>query len=430
MISDVLKELRNTSKPSKKIKILQKYDKEYPGVFRNFVYLSYDPFEHFNIKLTKKDLKSENGEGAIIARLNEVYDALDFCKNSFSHKQNREKLIPILVELHPQEREFIMGVTNKNWKAGVGSKLINKAIPNLINTFEVQLADTYDPEKHRVKGRLWTYKLDGVRCIALRKNGEWKMYSRQGNEFLTVDHIKPYLEKRYQLDETHPDFWDGELYKHGLSFEEVQGLVTSYTKGTAEEIEYHYFISGSANSFLNQSIEDIYYHSPYNDSDDTPWPIKCVQGGYIESEEEIEEIFQSAIENGYEGIMMRDPNQAYDFKRSSALLKMKQSTKGSNEGEQISDCVVTDIVYGDFSYIEDGKMKVEKDLLVKIWVQQEDGILCKVGTFKGFGLDDFRRYYTKHPWELLGMKVEIKHQGYGKNGRMRFPRLYKTRKDL
>jgi ATP-dependent DNA ligase len=430
MISDVLKDLRNTSKPLEKIKILKRYDREFPGVFRNFIYMSYDPFEHFNIKLTKKDLSSSDAEGSIMLRLNDIYEALDFCKNSFSHKQNREKLLPILVELHPQEREFIMGVTNKNWKAGVGEKLIVKAFPKLINTFQVQLANTYDPEKHKVAGRVWTYKLDGVRCIALRIKGEWKMFSRQGKEFLTVDHIKPYLEKMYQLDESKPDFWDGELYKHGLSFEEVQGLVTSYTKGTAEEIEYHYFVNGFAGSFFNQNIEGINYLSPYNDSDDSPWPLKCVQGGIVESEDEVEEIFQGAIEAGYEGIMLRDPNQSYDFKRSNALLKMKQSTKGSDEGEQISDCVVTDIVYGDFPYIENGRMKVEKDLLIKLWVQQEDGILCKVGTFKGFGLDDFRRYYTKNPWEILGMKVEIKHQGYGKNGRMRFPRLFRLRKDL
>ena len=66
-------------------------------------------------------------------------------------------------------------------------------------------------------------------------------------------------------------------------------------------------------------------------------------------------------------------------------------------------------------------------MVVRIFVQQEDGIECKVGS--GFGLD-FRRMYTKKPWDLIGKTVEIKHQQWGRNGRMRFPRLFKIREDV
>jgi hypothetical protein len=58
---------------------------------------------------------------------------------------------------------------------------------------------------------------------------------------------------------------------------------------------------------------------------------------------------------------------------------------------------------------------------------QENGVECKVGS--GFDLE-FRRIYTENPKELLGKTVEVKHQQWGNNGRMRFPRLYRVREDL
>ena len=99
----------------------------------------------------------------------------------------------------------------------------------------------------------------------------------------------------------------------------------------------------------------------------------------------------------------------------------------SNQVEVISDCVVTKIEYNDnFTVVKDGKLCTEK-LLNKIWVMQENGVECKVGS--GYSLD-FRREYTDNPWELMGSTVEIKHQEWGANGRMRFPRLFRLRKDL
>ena len=47
----------------------------------------------------------------------------------------------------------------------------------------------------------------------------------------------------------------------------------------------------------------------------------------------------------------------------------------------------------------------------------------------GFDLD-FRYYFTKHPEDIKGKVIEVKFQGYGGKGRMRFPRLFRIREDL
>lgn len=418
MLSDVIIDLRNTSKPGEKIKTLKKYSKN--SVFKNLVFMTYDPFVHFNIKITKKDLNNmKSGEGLIGEyNVEEMYGILDFCRGSFSPKQNREKLLPYLENLHPQEREFLISVVNKDWKAGVGPKLILKAFPNIISKFNVQLANTYKRDKkYKIKRWLWSYKLDGIRCVALRDQaGKWTLHTRKGNEILTVDHLKDQLEinyKRYGYD-----FFDGELYRHGLPFEEIQGKAMGFTRGSAPELQYHVFMVGSAKNFLEEINEEFWPVA--GKSDPECKDIFYVHQGYIDAEQ-VEETLEKAFELGYEGIMLRDPDSVYSFKRSNDLLKLKQSK--NDVGEEISDVEVVDVTVDDFSIIENGKMKSIK-VITRLEVMQEDGVTCGVGS----GLN--RNIREKEPWELLGQKLEVKHQGLGKNGRMRFPRIHRFREDL
>jgi ATP-dependent DNA ligase len=425
MISNVVKELMGTSKPKEKIEILKKYDELYQLNFKNFLFLSYDPFVQHNVKLSMRELPWQSGDKEIMDIIEEVYEAIDFCRNSLSSKQNREKLFPVFAKINKQEQEFLFKVINKNWKVGISKKTVLKAFPGLIATFDVQLANTYKKDKHNVIDRVWTYKLDGLRSVALRKDDGWHFYSRTGKEFWTVDHIKPWLERFYELDRSHPTFWDGELYKHGLKFEDIQGLVMGFKQGTAEELEFHTFVNGPAESFLDQTNKGIYSHGPWRDND-SPVPIKYAQGGVIEKEKDVDAALEQAFEMGYEGIMMRDMDKEYDFKRSNALLKYKELEDDEQSMEIISDCVVLDMEIDEFPVVEDGAMRYE-DMLVTLIVEQEDGIECRMGA----GCDlDVRRYYRDHPEEILGKTVEVKHQRWGNKGRMRFPRLIRIREDL
>jgi DNA ligase-1 len=424
----LLDDLRGTSKPSEKQSVLGQYDSE---MLRYLLRVSYDPFILLNVSIKPKEIPTpaHHDLGEIF---DEVRALLRFCQNSKSHKQNRERVMTVLEQLDEGSQQLLVGVLNKNWKVGISAKTVLKVFPDLINRFDVQLANTYDPDKagHQLESYIISYKLDGLRCIALRESsdeyydkGKWTLYSRKGKEFLTVDHLKPQLEVLYEKQGW--TFLDGELYKHGLAFEEIQGPVMAYTQGPVPEMEYHVFVAGSAEKFL-AGKDPNHVDTPYGSVLDGTPHIHYVNMGLIAASD-IEQNLEAAFDQGYEGIMLRDPNQLYDYKRSNALLKLKKKLSGEDEGEVISDCVVESIEYNDnFPYIEDGVLKTER-LLNKIWVIQEDGTRCKVGS--GFDLD-FRRYYTEHPQELIGKIVEVKHQMWGANGRMRFPRLFRVREDL
>lgn len=429
---NLLKDLRSTSKPSEKQSVLMDYNSV---ELRKILEATYDPFILFNIKIKPKEIPAPTNHD-----LGEVFDQVEavlrFCKNSKSPKQNREMVISLLEELNEGSQQLLVGILNKNWKSGISAKTVLKAYPGLIRHFDVQLANTYDPNTAghtKVKRWLKSFKLDGLRCVALRENsdqyydkGKWTMYSRTGKEYLTVDHIKDQLETFY--GERGWTFFDGELYVHGLSFEEIQGPVTAFTRGQVETMEYHVFVAGEAHKFLAgeepNHVSPVFI--PINNEGITH--VNPVEVELINSNE-IEEKLLEAFELGYEGIMLRDPDQLYDYKRSNALLKLKKKLTEDDEdqGEIISDCVVESIEYNDaFPVIVDGQITTKR-LLNRIWVVQEDGTRCKVGS--GYTLE-FREKYTENPQDLIGKVVEIKHQEWGANGRMRFPRLHRLREDL
>lgn len=427
---NLLRDLRSTTKPAEKQSILKAYDGK---SLRTMLEAAYDPFRMFNVTIKPVEVPPP-GNHDLGEIFDEVQAVLRFCEHSKSAKQNREMVRTVLGKLNAGSQDIVVGTLNKNWKVGISSKTVLKVYPGLIRHFDVQLSNVYDAKNKAHSKDSWikTFKLDGLRCVALRESsarttekGKWTMYSRSGKEYLTVDHIKDQLEELYQA--TGWTFFDGELYVHGLAFEEIQGPVTAFTRGQVPDMEYHIFVAGEANKFLAgkepNHVSPIFL--PLNEG--LPH-IKILDIEIIRTGQ-IEEKLLEAFELGYEGIMLRDPKKLYDYKRSNALLKLKRKiTEDDNEqGEIISDCVVESIEYNDkFPVVVDGTITVKR-LLNRIWVIQPDGIRCKVGS--GYSIE-FREKYTERPQDLIGKVVEVKHQEWGANGRMRFPRLWRVREDL
>ena len=433
MFETLIKDLRSTTKPAEKIKILKNCEETF---LKYILIATFNPFLLFHVKIDTKSIGTCGHLSIDMLEVQEDFKSLLVsCINNNSNKQNREKVLMFLTTLNAGSQELVFSIVNKDWKAGVSNKTIKKIYKNLIPSFDVQLANKYleviEKKSYKPKSRYCSFKLDGVRCVFLRLvenndyvNGIWKAYSRQGLEFLTVDHLKPQLENLWELHGK--DFWDGELYVDGASFESIQTLVTSFTKGTATALDFRAFVCGDREDFLYQNTEANTFKIVTEDflNKNVAPQIKFVEQKLI-AEDQIYEELEKAFELGYEGIMLRDPDQLYDFKRSDALIKLKESDSSASQ-EKIDDCLVVDMVIDKVTVVINEEMTYQ-NLLTKLIVEQKDGTLCKVGS--GFDLD-FRYYYTKHPEELIGKVGEFKFQGYGSKGRMRFPRLFRLREDL
>ncbi len=419
-LCSLLEELKATSKPGEKQSIIMKYDSDF---LRYIIKAAYDPFKLYHIKLKKKEIPLPGVKDLYDTR-EEIIRALEFCSESKSPKQNRETIIPILTTLDKGSQDLLLGTLDKNWKSGLGVKNILKVFPDIVKEFNVQLANNYidaiSKKNYKKKKRLCSFKCDGLRCVALRLDDVWKFRTRKGKEFLTLNHIKKDLELLY--DKFGYTFWDGEAYKHGVVFSDIQGLVMGFKKtGTAYNIDYNVFSAGYAENFLDQDASGVVI--PTKDMFEDTNNIDVVEQHLI-SDEDVYTELERAFKEGYEGIMLRDPDVMYDFKRSDALLKLKEDELASL-GEQYADCTIMDVLIDDFPVIEDGVMII-KSLITKLWVKQHayNDLICKVGS--GFDL----AFRHENPEELVDKIVEIKFQDYGSKGLMRFPRLYRVREDL
>jgi len=110
------------------------------------------------------------------------------------------------------------------------------------NTVQLpMLAKSYKDEAHKID---WNNcfvqpKLDGMRCLAhIYADGRVpKLISRDGRIIENMEHIQKEL-----LQITPQDIiLDGELYAHGLGFQDNMKLIKKYRKGETENVKYHVY---------------------------------------------------------------------------------------------------------------------------------------------------------------------------------------------
>lgn len=237
-------------------------------------------------------------------------------------------------------------------------------------------------------------KLDGIRCPSTGSS----LWTRTRKPIRSVPHIEHALE---QL-KNRPDELDGELYNHKFKhdFEQITHIVNQ-KKDVAENyaiVQYHIYDMPSDKPFLDRNLElqKLFTKIP-KDS-----PLKLVETKVINNEEELMEYYEECMAKGYEGIMVRDLNAPYAYKRSSALLKMKE----------FEDAEFT-ITGG-----EEGRGKLQNSLGA-FYCVTKDGTEFKV---KMSGeMSNLKRYWDNLD-DLIGLSLTVKFQGLtGKNKVPRFP---------
>ena len=245
-------------------------------------------------------------------------------------------------------------------------------------------------------------KLDGVRCI-FTKDGA---YSRAGNEFKNVAHIKYDLTDFFRK---HPNtVLDGELYNHALkdNFEKIISLVrkqkpTDQDARDAENlVQYHVY---------DTIAEGIDYGDRFN------WLIRylpiaatmtLIKNTVVESQDEAKMLHNVHLAQGYEGSMLR-LNMPYEQKRSYNLQKFKD----------FSDTEATIMGY------EAGKGKFE-GMVGKFFMQDDDGneFGCPIG--KGYNFAD-RKIILDNIHDYIGQRATFTYFQRTKAGSYRHP-LFKT----
>jgi DNA ligase-1 len=262
----------------------------------------------------------------------QLFEIMDYIENNNTGRDVDVANIQRYIEKHSNEEQlFIKDLITKSIKIGVDHKTVNKAIPNLIRTWEVQLGSPID--KCKIKQGEWfslSQKLNGNRCSFYRG----KLMSRQGKVFKGFQHI---------IDDINACglsnyFVDGELIRKnndgvsdGENFRIGTGIINSDAENKVE-IELVVFDLFPVSQFDDNQQSDFTYRKripmlkdlEYNIAQMGIKNLKVVKRLYNGTDQsEIDNWLQYAVDNDWEGIML-NKDDYYRCKRVTSLCKIKR----------------------------------------------------------------------------------------------------------
>lgn len=332
---------------------------------------------------------------------------------------------------------FYRRILIKDMRAGFGESTINTVAKKLkkpeysVPVFECMLA--HDGAKHekKIKGKkIIQKKLDGVRCLTVVdfESRTVVMYTRNGKELVNFPHITSYLET--QLDNFGRSYViDGEIMS--TSFQELMTQV--HRKENVESadailnvfdiVPLHEFKAGVSSmgqrrrlNFIKANFSNIFKDSGC---------IEIVPWIEVDLDSPVDQLIfkdfnQQMINEGYEGVMIKDPDAAYECKRSASWLKQKPFI-------EISLTVTA---------VEEGTGKNVGKLGALVCGGTDDGREYDVNVGSGF-TDDQRQEiwdaYQTDPKSVLGQVVEIRADAATRSQdsedvwSLRFPRFLRFR---
>lgn len=280
------------------------------------------------------------------------------------------------------------------------------------------LAQKFEPESSTAKKHPISFpcyvqpKLDGLRCIVYRDptNGEIRRQSRTGTYFDTMTHIanslKPFFQKFPHA------VLDGELYTPDIPFEELAGLIkkkklTENDFNRLSAIKYHiYDIIDEKSAYQNRyaDIKKMFAQmaaSTASSPHELPPYICLVETIEAKTVAEFKAEFSRFIEEGYEGIMLRNKGGMYRCNyRSHDLQKYKEFEE--------DEFKVIGFTQGD-----------GRDKGTVIWIcETKDG---KDFTVRPRGTMESRRKIFQTGEKYVGKMLTVIYQELTEEGKPRFP---------
>ncbi len=325
-----------------------------------------------------------------------------------------------------QWNDWYRRILIKDLRCGVSEKTVNKVKKGAVPVFECMLAhDGANHEKKIAGKKLLEPKLDGVRVLTII-DAEAKtvtQYSRNGKVLENFTHITQALEANLELFERS---WvlDGEMVSS--SFQELMKQVhrkENVQAGDARLMLFDIlplseFKKGKSVMGQRRRTNLLKSMKPVFDkvgNIDIISQVEVDLGEYV-GELQFKQFNKDAIEQGFEGIMIKDPDAIYECKRSASWLKQKPFI-------EVSLAVTA---------VEEGTGKNEGRLGALICEGEDDGRQIRVNVGSGF-TDDQRTEFWSDKDALVGQIIEVRADAATRSQdsedvySLRFPRFLRFR---
>ena len=380
---------------------------------RRVLVMAADPWKNWGvIKYDKVDFFGSHGHtDTMLGIFMDLLDALNDRKMTGSKARGAvEGSISAFDDLGKKWAERLLW---RNLRCGVSATTINKIWPGSVVPFAVALAETLategvngdfritDPIKYPVRVEA---KLDGLRCIAVKHKGEVSMFTRSGTPIETLPRIKAAIESLPGDDFV----FDGEAMASSWE-DSASVMMSSKSKKDDSDMRYHIFDCLPFSEWQAQKSDTPYFFRLVNLATTLGLPegspFRLVKSKTCENETELRAFYNECLDEGYEGVMLKDTKAPYRWKRSDAILKLKPVA--TEEG----------VIVGWYEAKESTKRAGQFGGFV---ILTPNGVTTRVG---GGYCDDLKsRIFADGPDTYTGKIAEVEHQPpFTPDGKLRFP---------
>jgi len=372
-LQEFINEMRSTSSATDKIAIITRSS----AFIHKVLEATYNPYKQYHVT-SKTCIKNSHLCETYLGYPSVLFEVLDKLTNREVTGHNAIKLV------NGFNDNLIYKIIDKDLDIRVGASTINKAVPGLIPTFKVALAQEYKGKCNWDDEWFASRKLDGVRCLAItNEDGKCTLYSRMGKEFTTLNKVKDAIEATGIINTV----FDGEICLVDESGDEdFQGIMKQLRRKDhqIQNPAYMVFDMLSNKEFSNCKGDELLENRLHKlrswcpemnyDRDNNGELIhlnilRNTEQIIINGDDHLETWNTIAEANNWEGVMLRK-NVGYEGKRTKNLLKVKKFHDAEYEvlGWDVDQHEV----------VRDGK-SVSMTMLSQVWIEHK-GYIVKVGS--------------------------------------------------
>ncbi len=408
-------------------------------------YYAYNPYITYGVKVSKTDgfmlISLANTSGGLDIDDPDIWRTLDeLSKSSTSSFNKMSYLKTLFARLNVSTAHIVLGILNKSLVTGVSASTINKAWPDTIPTFSVQLAQKYADRKIKSFPQYVDIKWDGVRATAIvHVTGEVEVMTRTGRPIPAASYFHQELRAVGHAYKEVVDDPEGRAYDGCV----VDGELCGDTFNDSVSI----FRSDAPATTGNYNVFDILPKAALSDPAFVSLPyakrreilakvmahankvaplsrVLKSQSYLVNSKEEIWKMYHEARKNNLEGVIVKSADGLWEGKRSNSWLKIKAELTsdlrviGAFEGE------------GEKEGTLGGLIVDYKGESVRVGSGYSDALSAELWSMF---LRDLRRHEEgvddPDQFELIGCLAEVQYQEVTPAGSLRHPVFIRLRKD-
>lgn len=333
--NDFVKEINASNSRLHKQAILEKYAEDL--IIHKYLLIAFDPYKVYGISTKKLNKEIEKNPAILFhPSIFNLFDYLETHNTGTTEDIIRcQRYLELVEKDMPECTELLKDLICKDLSIGVDAKTINKVIPGLIPTFDVQLANKYFDKPQFVEGKTFavTTKIDGGRIIALKENGQVSFFTRAGQKYEGLvdleDEMMVFMPDNICLDgeitlQVRGNLSSKEAYKetmkivrtkdkekHGVKMQVFDWMPVEDFKKQQCSIPYKQ---------RRNKLENIFGDDYHNYMFFELLPLLYVG----DDTSVIPQLLDEQIADGEEGIMINIYDAPYEFKRTNNLLKCKK----------------------------------------------------------------------------------------------------------